>query len=156
MLDALLKYILSPLITASLGFCAGLYLERHKDISAERKVFLEHRMTVWSTTATSFPKYIVNWHRLRTIAGKGVLTDLEQNRKNGYVQARDAARHDLLGGLEQAKYLFSPNVKKRIEDFLRFDEDAASTRLEELPAIDAWSKWQGEIMTAVTAEISEP
>ena len=155
MVDALLKYFLSPLITASLGFCAGLYLERHKDVSAERKVFLEHRMKVWSTTAISFPNYITEWRRLRTIAAKGALTELEQNRKNGYVQARDVARHDLLAGLEQAKYLFSASTKKKVEEFIQFDDAAASKKLEDLPPIDVWQRWAGEILSAVTDEINE-
>jgi hypothetical protein len=155
MLNVLLKYFLSPLITASLGFCAGLYLERHKDVSAERKVFLEHRMKVWSTTATSFPNYIAEWRRLRTIAAKGPLTELEQNRKNGYVQARDVARHDLLAGLEQAKYLFSASAKEKIEEFIQFDDAASSNTLEELPPINVWQQWEGEILSAVTKEVNE-
>jgi hypothetical protein len=148
--------IISPIVTALAGFYIGTTLERQKETSAEERLFLEYRMKVWVSAAASFPDYVSNWRRLRTIAGKADLSATEQERKNKYQRDRDAARGELFSALEQARQVFSSDVSKLIDDFEQFDTKHSAVELADLPAIEEWVRHERKILGALKGELRRP
>ena len=113
---------LIPIIAAGLGglvgLLSGIFLERGKAQRADQRLFLETRMRLWLDTASGFSAYLLSWSRLIAIArheqSSEGLSELEQERKNTYVEERNRARQQLYCCMDQAFLFFSSDVLSKM------------------------------------------
>lgn len=155
---SIISAVVIGFLTAPISIYIGTRLEQQKAVSEERKIYLEHRMKLWVSTATHFPQYIINLRRLRTHAQVRLdrtLSNDELELMKKAVADRNHAREGLYGDLAQAKFFFSDAVKRQIEEFEEFDAknvDLSVTRDSKLPAIKEWEDRQTAILAAIRRE----
>lgn len=155
--ELLLQYGVAPLLTAALGFLAGLGIEAKKDTSNAEQLLRTQRVKVWISASDHFAGYLNNWSRLRSLAEygekQGGLTSVERDRRESYVKGRREARDALSSDLDQARLFFSDNVAEAIDEFDAFTDKYRVARLAQLPPMSEYEKRKNEVLKRMKKEV---
>lgn len=153
----ILQHWVPPTITAALGLLTGLYVASTGQVSAEKQLYLKHRIGHAEAVAIHFSEYVENWRRLIQVSTyereKGVLDHETAARKNAYVTARNNARDKLFGALGALELYFGPQVLEKAAEFRKWDDAQTIKRLNELPPLSEWRNHSAAIVGAIRAEM---
>jgi hypothetical protein len=146
-----------PLITIVLGgLFASILFPRWQDAYTRSRAASQHRIDLTEQIASAFTSYITAWRRLIAIAELGAereLSQAESDRLNGFVAERNEARDDLLDLCARGQLYFSDGACDSISEFVAWDEDQSTKRLNELPDIEEWRSWEKKILRRLKGEL---
>ena len=152
----IVQYLLAPIIVAVLSFFTGTQIEVRKREIEKNKFIYEQKIRIWTTCAKYFSSYLTNYDRLRDITiyekETGKFTAEHRSRKNQYLRDRDLAWEYLESSLWEATLIYSPNVKKSIDDFYEFKSTQKNLRISALAPMTVWCKHRDNIMTMLKEE----
>lgn len=148
-----------PLITALLGYGAGVLSEGRQQETYERRLYLEQRMKLFVSTTTNFAGFLENQERLVTFVSHkeksgGVRSKRDLDQRTKYFQDRDVARDRLWADLDQAQLLFSPIVVKAVDDFRSFFAKHRLGTAETLPPKAEYVARKDAILRAMRDEVN--
>jgi hypothetical protein len=147
-----------PLISILVGgVVAQIVLPRLQASFNRTKLFDEKRVLVMEELAEVFPTYIANWARLISMAqaeraSGGVLPPHLKQKKDEHADDRNRARDELLSLIARARLYFSDPVEEEMANFLAWDKRYVSATLDELPAVEEWTRWERRILNAMRRE----
>lgn len=149
-----------PLITILIGgVLASVLFPRWQDQHARYHAREDRKLALAEEFSRNITRYLVCWRRLRTIAELELsrsdgLTEAEFERKKKFVEARDTARDALMDTLCSLGVYFSNNVRASIDDFIRWDEACCSSRINDLPPREDYTKKRQELIAVVHREVA--
>ena len=152
--ETLWKYFLGPVIGLVFGFFGGYFTDTHKAKLEEDKLLLDYRVKLATSVVNHFAGYITNVQRLIKIANyekehqDAFKQDAEiPKRKERYIEARDVARVNWRGDLEQIRLLFkSKTIESEVEALEKFDDEASTKSAAELAkGLNDWRMMQQKL-----------
>jgi hypothetical protein len=143
-----------PLLSALLGYGAGVLSAQRDQETYERRLYLEQRMKLFVSTTTDFSGFLENHERLQTFVAYrmqngGFKDKRELDQRASYYQARDAARDRLWADLDQAQLLFADDVTRRVDDFRGFYAEHRLDLYDKLPPKTEFVKRKDAILVAM-------
>jgi hypothetical protein len=75
------------------------------------------------------------------------------DRKDRYVQGRDAAKDRLVGKLEQARFFFGQGTSSAISGFEAFEAKNSVLSIAQLPTMEQWRSEAKKVLSSMSEEI---
>jgi hypothetical protein len=120
------------------------------------RAFKDKKIEHAEATITHFSHYIESWRRLINIAqlqSRRTLSEAEKERMERYVLERDESKHSLVSQISTLPLFFDTTVIKECELFKKWDSEQSTKRLNELPNIEEWERWQQKLSKVLQKHI---
>jgi hypothetical protein len=137
------------------GAFATLLLPRLQGRYAAKQALADKRIEFAGKLAVGFRRYIMSWRRLRQISDleqDRQLTKEENKRKLAFVETRNQHKDELIETMYLMKPIFSSSLSRDIDIFVRWDEAQTAVRLEALPELVEWVKWEDRLTELANRE----
>lgn len=132
------------------GYFASILFPRWQAANVKAKAVTEHRLTLMEDLAIGLVRYHTAWRRLLQIARyaeTNPLSDVEAERRDGFVEERNEARDALMDLCARGQLYFSQAACDLISDFVAWDEAQTAKTLADLPPLQEWRSWENKILS---------
>ena len=146
-----------PIATIVLGgLGASLIVPRLQSRRDRWKAINDRKIALYEAIADQFGRYVSSWRRLLSIAyleRSRPLSDLEQQRKQRFIDERYAARDSLFSEFAKARLYFSDDCCNRIDAFIAWDETHVNSTLDDLPDVVDWRRYEGDVIKCLGQDL---
>lgn len=155
----ILRYLLFPMLLLLVGgITAHILYPRWQDSFLRRKALTERRSALGEDIVALMNAYVVSWRRLIEAASFGSQTDAlsaaEQAAQEKQITTlagkRSDARDALMAALSRFQLYCRAADRSEIDAFITWDESQSQKRLNELPDIKEWRKWEDQLRARVS------
>jgi hypothetical protein len=140
------------------GYFAKVFLPIIYENNVRAKKLADKKIEHAENIAIQLCCYIVAWRRLiqiATLERSRNLSEAETDRKQKFVEDRNKHRDELYKHFSISPFYFGKDFCAKMKEFICWDEDIVAKRLDELPEISTWKKWEEEVLLSLRKDLNE-
>lgn len=138
------------------GYMASILFPRMQDNFQKSQQREERKQKIAEEIIQTFGRYITSWRRLIQISQLELernLSDVELNRKHEFIDDRKEQRDKLVDQLRLCQLYYSNSTCDHLNQFLEWDEGQASKRLDDLPSIEEWRRYEEHLIKRIKSDL---